>query len=49
MTSVAYRLRRPAFAGEHLLASGVSTERDAVLRIATHREERHATAEVTFA
>lgn len=47
--SVSYRLRRPAFAGERLLASGKPTEHDAALRIATHREERHATAEVTFA
>ncbi|MEU3527866.1 hypothetical protein AB0E62_29030 [Streptomyces sp. NPDC038707] len=46
--SVTYRLRRPAFAGERLLATGVPTDRDATLRVATHREERHATAEVTF-
>ncbi|WP_439943934.1 hypothetical protein [Streptomyces sp. BBFR115] len=47
--SVSYRLRRPAFAGERLLASGVPTDRDAALRIASHHEQRHATAEVTFA
>ncbi|MER6983821.1 hypothetical protein ABT317_44450, partial [Streptomyces carpinensis] len=47
--SVSYRLRRPAFSGERLLACGTPTDRDAALRIATHREQRHATAEVTFA
>ncbi|MGI5144483.1 MULTISPECIES: FAS1-like dehydratase domain-containing protein [unclassified Streptomyces] len=46
--SVSYRLRRPAFAGERLLASGAPVDHNAALRIATHREERHATAEVTF-
>ncbi|MGW4566990.1 FAS1-like dehydratase domain-containing protein [Streptomyces sp. NPDC004561] len=47
--SVSYRLRRPAFAGERLLATGAATGRNASLSIATHREQRHATAEVTFA
>ncbi|WP_330455662.1 MaoC family dehydratase N-terminal domain-containing protein [Streptomyces sp. NBC_00820] len=47
--SVSYRLRRPAFAREHLLASGAPTGRNAALSIATHRERRHATAEVAFA
>ncbi|MBD9735841.1 MaoC family dehydratase N-terminal domain-containing protein [Streptomyces sp. H28] len=47
--SVAYRLRRPAFAGEHLLAAGTPSGDGATLRVATHREQRHATAEVTFA
>ncbi|MEV8047281.1 MaoC family dehydratase N-terminal domain-containing protein [Streptomyces griseoluteus] len=47
--SVSYRLRRPAFVGELLLAAGSSAGRDAALSIATHREPRHATAEVTFA
>ncbi|MER6152915.1 FAS1-like dehydratase domain-containing protein [Streptomyces hirsutus] len=46
--SVAYRLRRPAFVGEQLLASGTPSEGGTTLRIATHREQRHATAEVTF-
>lgn len=46
--SVSYRLRRPAFTGERLLASGTPTDGNAALRIATHREPRHATAEVTF-
>ncbi|MFF0450269.1 hypothetical protein ACFYT4_28450 [Streptomyces sp. NPDC004609] len=47
--SLSYRLRRPLFAGEHLLASGDSAGDRADLRIGTHREARHATAEVTFA
>ncbi|MEU1517478.1 MaoC family dehydratase N-terminal domain-containing protein [Streptomyces sp. NPDC005811] len=49
--SLAYRLHRPAFAGEHLLADGTPVDGDgdgARLRLATHREARHATAEVTF-
>ncbi|MET8901759.1 hypothetical protein [Streptomyces sp. NPDC004538] len=49
VSSLSYRLRRPAFAGEQLLATGGSTGRSATLQIATHREPRHATAEVTFA
>ncbi|MGW4287250.1 FAS1-like dehydratase domain-containing protein [Streptomyces sp. NPDC004673] len=48
--SVSYRLRRPAFAGERLLVAGSPAgDGGAALRVATHREERHATAEVTFA
>ncbi|GAA2931995.1 hypothetical protein [Streptomyces mexicanus] len=47
--SVSYRLRRPVFVGARLLASGTPTAGTAALRIATHREPRHATAEVTFA
>jgi 3-methylfumaryl-CoA hydratase len=50
--SVSYRLRHPAFAGERLLASGgpgEPGEGHAALRLATHREPGHATAEVTFA
>ncbi|MCH5675640.1 hypothetical protein [Streptomyces gilvus] len=47
--TVSYRLRSPAFAGERLLAVGTPTDGGATLRVATHREERHATAEVTFA
>ena len=46
--SLSYRLRRPLFAGEPLLACGTPTDGGADLRIATRREERHATAEVTF-
>ncbi|MDF3139870.1 MULTISPECIES: hypothetical protein [unclassified Streptomyces] len=47
--SLSYRLRRPVFAGEHLVACGTPRGDRAELRIATHREERHAAAEVTFA
>ncbi|WP_460062680.1 HTD2 family dehydratase [Streptomyces sp. YKOK-I1] len=46
--SLSYRLHRPAFAGEHLLADGTPGDEGARLRLATHREARHATAEVTF-
>ncbi|MET9908667.1 hypothetical protein ABZZ74_17935 [Streptomyces sp. NPDC006476] len=47
--SLSYRLHRPAFAGEHLLADGSPTDDGAGLRVAGPREDRHATAEVTFA
>lgn len=47
--SLSYRLRRPVFAGEHLIACGTPTDRNAALHITTHREPRHATAEVTYA
>ncbi|MGW1025727.1 hypothetical protein ACWD4J_18885 [Streptomyces sp. NPDC002577] len=47
--SLSYRLRRPVFAGERLLACGTPAGDRAGLRIATHREAQHATAEVTFA
>lgn len=47
--SVSYRLRSPAFVGERLLASGTPTGHGSALRVGTHREQRHATAEVTFA
>lgn len=46
--SLSYRLRRPAFAGEHLRALGRPEGDGANLRIATAREDRSATAEVTF-
>lgn len=46
--SLAYRLHRPVFAGEHLLADGTPGDDGARLHIATHREPRHTTAEVTF-
>jgi 3-methylfumaryl-CoA hydratase len=49
MRSMSYRLRHPAFAGERLLALGGLADGHAALRIATHREQSHATAEVTFA
>jgi len=47
--SLSYRLRRPVFAGEHLIACGTPAGAGAELHVATHREDRHATAEVTFA
>ncbi|MGW6456493.1 hypothetical protein ACWF94_11305 [Streptomyces sp. NPDC055078] len=47
--SLSYRLRRPLFVGEQLLVNGDSAGDRAELRITTHREARHATAEVTFA
>ncbi|MEV7888555.1 hypothetical protein ACWD3I_44325 [Streptomyces sp. NPDC002817] len=47
--SLSYRLHRPVFAGEHLLACGTPHGDRAELRVATHREKRHAEAEVTFA
>ena len=43
------RLRQPAFVGEHLLASGVPGSDGAVLRLASVREGRHVTADVSFA
>lgn len=49
VASLSFRLRRPAFGGEHLLAQGTPSATGALLRTATHREARHATAEVTFA
>jgi hydroxyacyl-ACP dehydratase HTD2-like protein with hotdog domain len=47
--SLSYRLHRPVFGGEDLAACGTPGGGGAELRIATHREERHATAEVSFA
>ncbi|TVT50434.1 hypothetical protein FNH05_15955 [Amycolatopsis rhizosphaerae] len=47
--SVAFRLRRPVFAGEHLRLLGSPGLEGAGLRVATAREDRHATAEVGFA
>ncbi|MFC8662397.1 hypothetical protein [Streptomyces sp. NPDC057199] len=46
--SLSYRLRRPMFAGEHILADGTPSGSKARLHIAGHREARHATAEVSF-
>lgn len=46
---LSYRLRTPVFAGERLAACGTPSADGAELRVATHREARHATAEVTFA
>ncbi|MFJ3777199.1 hypothetical protein ACIPX0_36450 [Streptomyces sp. NPDC090075] len=47
--SLSFRLHRPVFAGEHLVADGTFTGGRARLHVATHREAAHATAEVTFA
>ncbi|MER6162646.1 hypothetical protein ABT147_45435 [Streptomyces sp. NPDC001868] len=46
--SLEYRLRRPVFGGEPLVVCGTPTDDGAALRVATGREDRHATAEVTF-
>ncbi|MFE5021968.1 MaoC family dehydratase N-terminal domain-containing protein [Streptomyces sp. NPDC056656] len=48
--TLSYRLRKPVFAGEQVCAlGGVADDGgSAGLRIATRRDERHATAEVTF-
>jgi 3-methylfumaryl-CoA hydratase len=43
--SLAFRFHSPVFAGERLVAAGT----DSALRIATYRDDRHATAEVTYA
>ncbi|MEV0006977.1 hypothetical protein AB0M10_06790 [Streptomyces sp. NPDC051840] len=47
--SLGFKLRRPVFGGEHLLAQGTPSGTGVELRTVTHREDRHATAEVTFA
>lgn len=54
--SLTYRLRHPAFVGEQLLVCGRESEDGglggglgAELRVAGHREDRHATASVEFA
>ncbi|WTB87295.1 hypothetical protein OIE99_03050 [Streptomyces cellulosae] len=47
--SLSFRLRRPVFAGEHLVAEGTESGGTVRLQAATHRDPRHATAEVTFA
>ncbi|WP_420032134.1 hypothetical protein ACN2WE_04515 [Streptomyces sp. cg28] len=47
--ALSYRLRHPVFVGEHLVARGTPGANGAELSIATVREERHATAQVTFA
>ncbi|MET8331242.1 hypothetical protein [Streptomyces sp. NPDC005181] len=49
VSSLSYRLRRPVFAGERLTACGTPSDGHAELHVATHREARHAMAEVTFA
>jgi hydroxyacyl-ACP dehydratase HTD2-like protein with hotdog domain len=50
--TLSYRLRKPVFAGEHVLALGdpaADVDEPARLRVATRRDEEHATAEVRFA
>ncbi|MER5886110.1 hypothetical protein ABT160_20000 [Streptomyces sp. NPDC001941] len=47
--SLSYRLRSPVFAGEHLAACGSPSDGRVALRVGTHRDDRHATAEVVFA
>jgi 3-methylfumaryl-CoA hydratase len=47
--SLSFRLRSPVFVGEHLVGCGTPSAAGANMRVATHREARHATAEVTFA
>ncbi|WPB89253.1 hypothetical protein [Streptomyces malaysiensis] len=47
--SLSYRLRSPVFAGEQLLVCGTPSDGRADMHVATHRDARHATAEVTFA
>lgn len=48
--TLSYRLRKPVFVGEQVRALGDVADDggSAGLRIATRRDERHATAEVTF-
>jgi 3-methylfumaryl-CoA hydratase len=47
--TVSYRLRKPAFCGEPLLTCGEPGADGVRLRVAGHRAEAHATAEVTLA
>ncbi|WP_255951873.1 hypothetical protein [Streptomyces odontomachi] len=47
--TLSYRLRRPVFVGEPLLADGAPSGGTARMHIATRGGTRHATAEVTFA
>lgn len=46
--SLSYRLRRPVFCGEPLLITGEPDGGTAAMRVATGREDRHATAEVRY-
>lgn len=48
VTALSYRLHRPLYAGEPLLACGTPSGDHANLHIATGRETRHASAEVTL-
>ncbi len=47
--ALSYRLRAPLFVGEQLVAVGEEGPGGAELRVASRREERHASARVTFA
>ena len=47
--TLSFRFRSPVFAGEQLVAYGTPSEQGAELQVATHRDARHAAAEVTFA
>lgn len=49
VSSLAFRFRSPVFALEQVVAYGTRSEAAATLGTATHRDDRHATAEVTFA
>jgi hydroxyacyl-ACP dehydratase HTD2-like protein with hotdog domain len=46
--SLTFRLQRPVFAGEHILAQATPTNTGTQLHTATHRDTHHATAEVTY-
>lgn len=48
VTRVSYRMRSPVFCGEPVVVAGRPDEGAAVLRTATARDARHATAEVTL-
>ncbi|XVV38328.1 hypothetical protein ACQPXT_34235 [Streptomyces sp. CA-100214] len=48
VSTVSYRLRRPAYGGQELLAAGTPTANGATLHVDTACEPRHATAQVTF-
>lgn len=47
--SLSFRLHRPAFSGEHLLAEGVPDGGTVRLSTGSRREARHATGEAAFA
>ncbi|MFH8570506.1 hypothetical protein [Streptomyces sp. NPDC017993] len=47
--TLSYRLLKPAFCGEQLLACGEPSDEGVRLRVTGAREAEHATAEVTFA
>lgn len=49
VTHASYRMRSPVFCDEPVLAAGLPHDSRAALRIATTRDPRHATAEITIA